>query len=439
VLLAGASTLLWRALVPRALDAVASLPDASVLPADLLPAPEPLDAPAELVGRLAVLTRQGNIITLRSDGSDLQALTSDAGPQHAYGQPAWSPDGASLAWSEILTENGRDAHALYFRRLEDSIASRVDTGAYPPFYIFWSPDSRRVAFLSSWERELALRDVEVENERPLARVLAQGRPLYFAWAPDGQRFLAHIGGDRLGVYGLDGAKAAVSAAPGDFTTPAWLPDDTLLYTVHGSRGQRLIVAAPDGRELRDLGTYDGHVAFAPSPDGRAAAVVVTQMDVPTNAFGQLHRLDLASGESELVTGQPVIAFFWSPDSRYLAWLAPDDAEDEQAAALHRARPLAQHDDVWLRWYVWDGVENYGLARFVPSDIYLRDYLRFSDQYARSMTPWSPDSRAFVFAGEDEAGTSGIWVQPIAAGPREPLGSGLPRHVVDGIYAAWSPR
>jgi TolB protein len=130
----------------------------------------------------------------------------------------------------------------------------------------------------------------------------------------------------------------------------------------------------------------------------------------------------------------VIAFFWSPDGRYLAWIAPDDAgDDEQAATPHRARPAPrQHEDVWLRWWLWDGEDNTALARFVPSDTYLLDYLRFFDQYALSMTPWSPDSRAFVYAGSDAVGAEGIWVQPAAA-------NNLPRRVADGVYAAWSPR
>ena len=66
----------------------------------------------------------------------------------------------------------------------------------------------------------------------------------------------------------------------------------------------------------------------------------------------------------------------------------------------------------MRWHLWNGTESQELTRFAPSATFLIDYLRFFDQYARSMTPWSPDSRAFVYAGGGEDGRTGIWVHPV---------------------------
>ena len=95
-------------------------------------------------------------------------------------------------------------------------------------------------------------------------------------------------------------------------------------------------------------------------------------------------------------------------------------------------PFAGDDRLWFRWCVWDGADTQALGRVIPSDTFLRDYLRYFDQYARSMTPWAPDSSAFVYAGEGEDGTRGIWVQSVT-------GEHLPRRVADGVYAGWSPR
>jgi hypothetical protein len=70
------------------------------------------------------------------------------------------------------------------------------------------------------------------------------------------------------------------------------------------------------------------------------------------------------------------------------------------------------------------------SRFAPSDVFGRDYLQFFQQYAQSMSLWSPDGSAFAYAGTTEAGDSGIWIQPARAGSEPILVSG-------GVFAAWS--
>jgi hypothetical protein len=49
-----------------------------------------------------------------------------------------------------------------------------------------------------------------------------------------------------------------------------------------------------------------------------------------------------------------------------------------------------------------------------------------------MTLWAPDGSAFAYAGYNEAGEEGIWVQP-AQLERQPV------LVKDGVFATWSPR
>jgi TolB protein len=82
--------------------------------------------------------------------------------------------------------------------------------------------------------------------------------------------------------------------------------------------------------------------------------------------------------------------------------------------------------------VWDGTGSIAFGQFLPSQTYLLDYLRYFDQYARSMTPWAPDGSAFTYAGEGKNGARGVWVQPAS-----PNGAAV--RIGDGVYAAWSPR
>ena len=82
--------------------------------------------------------------------------------------------------------------------------------------------------------------------------------------------------------------------------------------------------------------------------------------------------------------------------------------------------------------MWDGARSLQLDSFLPTLMYMRDYLPFFEQYAQALTPWSPDSSRFVYAGADRRGESGIWVQA-ADGAVPPI------LIADGVFASWSPR
>ena len=65
---------------------------------------------------------------------------------------------------------------------------------------------------------------------------------------------------------------------------------------------------------------------------------------------------------------------------------------------------------------------------MPAPGLLRDLVPFFDQYAQSMTLWSPDGSAFAFPGVVD-GEDGIWVQELAGAD--------PRRIAGGSWVAWS--
>jgi TolB protein len=272
--------------------------------------------------------------------------------------------------------------------------------------------------------------VDVAGGGSQAFTLSQGQPLYFDWAPGERRMLTHIGGERLALLSLDGAETRLPGASGLFGAPQWSADgERLLYALRDGDGQRLIMVGVDGRLQKDVLAFDGQLSFSLSPDGRKIAYAVTTRPVPAASFGPLSVIDLATGESTRVSTHPALGFFWSPDSRSLIYLLPAAIGPQSPRASLVA---AGEDELWLQWNLWNGTNSQELARFAPSATFLIDYLRFFDQYARSMTPWSPDSRAFVYAGGGEDGRTGIWVQHI-------IDDLSPVRISDGTYAAWSPR
>ena len=223
-----------------------------------------------------------------------------------------------------------------------------------------------------------------------------------------------------------------SGAP--FGAPDWTRDGAaLVYGLRSRAAQKLVVADPSGAPLRDLAEFTGALSFSVSPDGRRVAFVDSASEAPIAAFGPLSVAGLdGDAPAEVIDAGPVLAFFWSPQGDKIAYLAPGTPPAEGPRASLERTLESNHLNVWLRWRIWDGERVYDLAQFRPSDTYLLDYLRFFDQYARSMTPWAPDGRAFVYAGDSEDEIPGVWVTDVGEGS-------LPRRIGDGVYAAWSPR
>jgi TolB protein len=189
----------------------------------------------------------------------------------------------------------------------------------------------------------------------------------------------------------------------------------LLYSVSNDGGQQLVLADLEGNLTHEVTDYDQKISFSLSPTNDRVAYVVSPANAPTAAFGPLYVVDLANNRTRQLSGEPAMAFFWSPDGSKLAYIVIDDSGEV----------------LRLRWHVWNGATMTSYAPFVPSRTFLQGYITFFDQYARSMSIWSPDSAAFTYAATDEETGSNIWVQSLEAS--EPV------RVSRGVFAAWSPR
>ncbi len=374
--------------------------------------------------RLLVLGSDGNIYTVNPDGTERFSLTNDASSSKQYLQPTWSPDAERIAWTEIELTDGDPTSTIITAQWDGS--ERVDAEVpFAPFYIFWSPDSSRLAYLSNWLNgslpSMALRLAELptnlDGSEPLATsTLAQGQPLYFSWSPDSQRLLTHTGDDELAVQALDGNRESIDAPAGAFPAPQWATNgNELVYAVTEEDRQRLIVTDLEGDLLEEVTDYVDRITFSLSPDGRQVAYVVSESDASMAALGPLFVYEFESQQTRELSSIPAIAFYWSPDSQKLAYLTPDSG--------------GQRID--FLWNVWDGEQKIEYADFLPSRTFFQSYLAFFDQYAQSMSMWAPDSSAFAYAGTDR-GRSGIWVQPLGEGER-------PVAVGPGVVVAWSPR
>jgi Tol biopolymer transport system component len=359
--------------------------------------------------RLLVLKDDGSIVTLGPDGSEVMQLAAGRGIDVETRQPVWSPDGRSVAWAELeLADQGTSAR-LVTTAPDGSSRTEfpVETGT---FFLQWDPTSSRIAYLGNFQGAIGMGVAgRSANGNPVATTLGVGQPFYLSWSPEGQQLLIHVGSETLGTLDLEGNLLPIGDAPGIFQAPVWLADGRMVYAARTKNRQVLVVR--DGDRAKELVTFEGSIEFVASPDGKRIAYRVDD----GSGLGGIDVVDVRSARSRTVTESPTSAFHWSPDGRRLLLMTMEAGEDP---TTHR-------------WRVWDGRAATRIGpTFLPSPTFWRDYVPFYGQFAQSMTLWSPDGRAFAFAGLIGE-RAGIWVQHLNAED--------PTFVLDGgSVVSWSP-
>jgi hypothetical protein len=172
-------------------------------------------------------------------------------------------------------------------------------------------------------------------------------------------------------------------------------------------------------EIELIASVLGGAVFTATPDGKRVAVLPTAGDdvglsvvaqqAPVLPSGRLVVVDTEDGGFVEITTGVVAAFSWDPTGEKLLILEIANSGG-------------------FRWRVWEDGESRTFLEFVPSPGYVRDLVPFFDQYAQSMTPWSPDGSAFAFPGA-VGGETGIW--------RQDLSGGDPVRISGGTWVAWS--
>jgi TolB protein len=373
--------------------------------------PSSIDA---LGGHLAVLAADGSLETMLPDGTKRITLAEPESDRVKIQQPAWSRDGEHVAWVRAeLHDNGVVSGVLETSTADGRVPTVTETDTVP-FYLSWDPTSSRIGYLGSLSpEEIGFGVVELDaGGRPTASI-DSGRPFYLSWAPDGEELLVHASEDRLERLGIDGRSETVVERPATFNVPYWTSDgSTLIYGANARGGQALVAQDADTGETTPLLRFEAGLIFVASPDGSRIAY---QTIDAANPAGPLTVLDVRSGEKTQLVDHLVAAFFWSPDGEKLLYLDPDPSQDQ----------------FWYRWGIWNGTTVFETPHIVPSLLMVDDYLPFFEQYSQSMSLWSPDSKAFAYAGFNEQGEAGIWVQE-ARPDRAPV------VVSDGEFVSWSP-
>jgi Tol biopolymer transport system component len=254
------------------------------------------------------------IYVVSPDGGGLKRLTNNF---DGDGDVSWSPDGNKLA--DVALEGG-----LFLLHADGARPKRLAGGvnAFPPA---WSPDGARLAFSGGGKLWIVGSDGAGLVNVPVKGVEVFGP----AWGPDGKiaftgyRGRPERGTQRAGLYvvNLESDATTTLATSPSLGYPAWSPDGSkIAFQRNGPRAGLFVVNA-DGTELRRLtdGRWDSEAEW--SPDGEQIAFIRYRHEF--DGGGTLYVVDVATGTlfapaSDLRSSEPT----WSPDATEIAFIGP---------------------------------------------------------------------------------------------------------------------
>lgn len=370
--------------------------------------------------RIVVATEFGGLYLVDPDGGNRLDLATEGGPPAS--QPVWSPDGRRIGWSQ----GDASGFGITTANIDGTELRRART-PFGGYYGYWDPTSATLGFLGNAPPGTGL-VLDNGTGADLESTVDSDTFYYFSWNPTGTEWIVHSGSG-FRIVALDGTEMPIPLDAAMFRAPVWARDGTIILAIATPGGSTIVRYDPETEITQSLLEAGEIVNFVLDPTGRRLAIESLDLGAAPEQDGietvsirqgapsaEVIVFDLETGEQTVAYDQFSGGFWWSPDGTKLAILTA-----ETNAGFVRNR-----------WRVWSDSKVIETEPFVTTSMFAAWYVPFFDQFAQSVTIWSPDSSRFVYVGTNLAGEDGVFVQSA-------LEAEIPTLIApNGAVAFWSP-
>ena len=185
----------------------------------------------------------------------------------------------------------------------------------------WSPDGRKLAYVSFDEKKPIVYVQDLETRRRIPVASYKGNNSAPAWSPDGKKLAVALTREALTQIFLINADGSdikrLTRSNGIDTEPSFSPDgQTIYFTSDRGGSPQIYRMSVEGTDVRRV-TFRGNYSISPSvsPDGRMLAYISGR-----GRDYQLHLHDLAAGtDKPLSTAAQDESPSFAPNSRYIVY------------------------------------------------------------------------------------------------------------------------